>query len=151
MSSTKSKAILVGVAAGLAIAIFARSSWSPSSDPNLSVVNAYASESASDASAVYVTLHNAGGGDQLVGAASAAASAVSVHGADMTPSGDVKVRGHGDTSLVPGGSHVMLENLRQPLRPGDEVTLQLRFEHSAPIELTVPVLSFDDVLAKVNP
>ena len=45
----------------------------------------------------------------------------------------------------------MLESLQQPLRPGDEVTLQLRFEHGSPIELTVPVLSFDDVLAKVNP
>ncbi len=39
-------------------------------------IDAYASESASDASAVYVTLHNAGGGDHLVGAMSAAASAV---------------------------------------------------------------------------
>jgi hypothetical protein len=115
------------------------------------VVDAYASESASDASAVYVTLHNAGGGDHLVGAASPAASAVTVHGADMAPSGELEVQGHGDTSLVPGGSHIMLESLQQPLRPGDEVTLQLRFEHGSPIELTVPVLSFDDVLAKVNP
>ena len=151
MSSTKTKAILVGLAAGLAIAIFARSPWSPSSDPDVSVVDAYASESASDASAVYITLHNAGGGDHLVGAASPAASAVTVHGADMAPSGDLDVQGHGDTSLVPGGSHIMLESLQQPLRPGDEVTLQLRFEHGSPIELTVPVLSFDDVLAKVNP
>jgi len=151
MSQAKTKAILVGVAGGLAIAIFARSSWSPSSDPDLSVVDAYASESASDASAVYFTLQNDGGADHLLGGASPAASSVSVHGPEMQPSGDLKVKSHGDTNLVPGGSHLMLENLREPLRPGDEVTLQLRFDHSTPIEVTVSVLSYDDVLAKVNP
>ena len=150
MSQTVRKAVLVGAAAGLAIAIIARTSWGSAGDPGLTVVDAYASESASDASAVYMTLHNTGGGDQLVGAASPSASAVSVHGPDMAPS-DLKVKAHGDTRLVPGGSHVMLENLRAPLQPGDEVSLQMQFERSLPIELTVKVLSYEDVLAKVNP
>lgn len=143
--------MVVGAAAALAISIFARTSWGPGGDPRVSVVDAYASESASDASAVYVTLHNAGGGDRLVGATSPASSSASVHGSDMTPSGALKVKGHGDTDLAPGGSHIMLENLQAPLRPGDEVAVQLQFEHSAPIDLTVRVLSYDDVLAKVNP
>lgn len=149
-TSSKSRAIVVGVAAGLAIAVFARMSSSPV-DPDLSVADAYASESTSDTAAVYVTLHNDGGSDRLVGVSSDAAASVTVHGPEMTAAGDLGVRGQGDTALSPGGAHIMLETLRAPLQPGDEVSIELRFETADPIELTVPVLSYDDVLAKVQP
>ncbi len=149
-SQAKTRAVLVGVAAGLAIAFFARTS-SNAGPADLSVVDAYASESTSDAAAVYVTLHNDGGADELIAVSSDAAARVTLHGPDMAPSGDLRMKAGADTRLEPGGSHIMLENLRAPLQPGDEVRVQLRFEHAAPIDLTVPVLSYDDVLAKVNP
>ena len=148
-SQTKRTAIVVGVAAGLSFAVFTRLPAS-AGDPELSVVDAYASESISDSSAVYVTIDNAGGGDHLVGATTDAAGNVVLHAPDMTPGGDIRVRGRGTTSLDPGGSHVMLENLAMPLRPGDRIEIELVFDKSAPIDLTVPVVSYDDVLAKAG-
>ena len=145
----RTKAIVVGVAAGLAIAIFARMSTGSSSPPHISVVDAYGSESTSDASALYVTLHNSGGGDHLVGAITGAASSITIHGPDMVPKDRFAV-GHGETGLVPGGSHIMLEGLPEPLRPGAQIGVRLLFARSAPIDLTVTVLSYDDVLAKVS-
>ena len=148
-SQTKRKAIVVGVAAGLSFAVFTRLPAS-AGDPKLSVVDAYASESISDSSAVYVTIDNDGGADHLVGATTEAAGSVVLHGPDMTSGGDIRVRGRGTTSLDPGGSHVMLENLSTPLRPGDRIEIELVFDKSAPIDLTVPVVSYDDVLAKAG-
>lgn len=149
-SAVVTKAVVVGVAAALAIAIFARTSSGPSARPEISVVDAYASESTSDASALYVTLHNDGGGDHLVGATTAAASTVTIHGPDMVAETRYAV-GHGQTALAPGGSHIMLEGLPAPMRAGDQIGVRLLFAKSSPIDVTVKVLSYDDVLAKVNP
>jgi copper(I)-binding protein len=148
-SQTKRKAIVVGVAAGLSLAVFSRLP-SSAGDPELSVVDAYASESISDSSAVYVTIDNDGGGDHLVGASTDAAATVVLHGPAMTPGGDIRVRGAGTTSLDPGGSHIMLENLPTPLRPGDRIEIELLFDKSGPIDLTVPVVSYDEVLTKAG-
>ena len=149
-SAVVTKALVVGVAAGIAIAIFARTSAAPSGRPEVSVVDAYASESTSDASALYLTLRNDGGGDHLVGATTAAASTVTIHGPDMAPETRYAV-GHGQTALAPGGSHIMLGGLSAPMRAGDHIGVRLLFAKSNPIDVTVDVLSYDDVLAKVNP
>jgi len=43
--------------------------------------------------------------------------------------------------LQPGGTHVMLMDIRQPLRTGDEVTLTLTFERTGTLQVHVPVLT----------
>ncbi len=45
----------------------------------------------------------------------------------------------------------MLEGLPAPLRAGDQIDVRLLFAKSKPIDVTANVLSYDDVLAKVNP
>ncbi len=42
-------------------------------------------------------------------------------------------------SLAPGGNHIMLMGVTEPLRAGDAVPLTLTFATAAPIEVTAPV------------
>ena len=42
-------------------------------------------------------------------------------------------------ALAPGGTHVMLMDLKQPLRPGDTLRLTLHFAHAAPLTVAAPV------------
>jgi copper(I)-binding protein len=42
--------------------------------------------------------------------------------------------------LEPGGFHLILEDLRVPLAPGDSVTVQLRFERAGAATVRLPVL-----------
>lgn len=47
--------------------------------------------------------------------------------------------GHAVT-LEPGGFHLILEDLRVPLAPGDSVTLRLQFERAGRTQVRLPVL-----------
>lgn len=42
-------------------------------------------------------------------------------------------------ALAPGGTHIMLMDLKAPLRAGDTLRLHLTFAHAAPRDITVPV------------
>ena len=42
-------------------------------------------------------------------------------------------------TLVPGGRHIMLEGLKQPLVKGSHIPLHLTFAHAAPMDILVPV------------
>ena len=54
-----------------------------------------------------------------------------VKGIDLKPGATVELR--------PGGYHVMLEDLKQPLKEGDHVPLVLTFEKSGALEIKVNV------------
>jgi copper(I)-binding protein len=54
----------------------------------------------------------------------------------------VPVESH--THLKPSGDHVMLMDLKQPLKPGDEVPLTLKFSDGSTHDLTVPVKAFTE-------
>jgi len=95
---------------------------------------------------VYVTLTSRTD-DRLLGASSPAAGQAEMH--EMTMKGDVmrmreltgglKLPAGKAVALTPGGFHIMLVNLRQPLVAGQVIPVRLRFEHAAPIDLDVPV------------
>jgi copper(I)-binding protein len=53
--------------------------------------------------------------------------------------------------LQPGGKHVMLLGLVQPLAPGDSFDLTLNFEGSDPITVTVPVMEMTGMPAMDMP
>jgi periplasmic copper chaperone A len=84
--------------------------------------------------------------DRLVSASSPVAGLVEIHemvmdgglmkmravkGIDLKPGATVELR--------PGGYHVMLEDLKQPLKEGDQVPLVLTFERSGALEIKVNV------------
>ncbi len=99
--------------------------------------------------AVFLTIANHGDQpDRLVNALSDAAEVVELH--ETVKDGDMMRMVHmpegfelppGETvELMPGGKHVMLLNVTAPMAVGDEIQVELVFEHSDPATLTVPVV-----------
>ncbi|WP_292065544.1 copper chaperone PCu(A)C [Brevundimonas sp. UBA7664] len=94
----------------------------------------------------YMTL-TASGADRLVSVESPAANLVQIHESRMESNmmimrelrdGLPLPAGQG-TALEPGGNHLMLLGVREPLVAGDAVTLKLTFATAAPVEVTARV------------
>lgn len=58
----------------------------------------------------------------------------------MDPVTHVDVPAHGTATLAPGGYHVMLMHAKRAIKPGDTVTLTLRFAGGAAVQVDFPVL-----------
>ena len=143
--------VVIAVVAILGVVFFARSSSGSGGPPEISITDAYASQTTSDgSSAMYMTIQNKGGSDHIVGVIAGGAHTVSIHDAAMAPQTRLTVKGHADTELTPGDTHIMLEGFSQPLLPGGQVGVRLLFEHSAPVDVTARVLSYDQVNAKAG-
>ncbi len=101
------------------------------------------------AGAAFMTITNAGeNADKLVKAASSAANVTELHThihdggimrMEAVPSIDVPAKG--SVALAPGGLHIMLIGLKEPLQEGATFSLTLSFENAGDIMVTVPVLA----------
>lgn len=87
-------------------------------------------------SAAYFTIRNAGGEDKLLTVSSPGADA-SLHSTSMDngvmrmrPIEALDIPANGTVELKPGGTHVMLMGLKQPLQAGSALELDLKFEKS---------------------
>lgn len=98
--------------------------------------------------AAYLSIENAGSQpDRLIAASSDVAAKVELHAhvidadgvARMRPVEAIDVPADGSVALEPGGLHVMLMGLRQPLQAGTEFPLTLTFEHAGSITVEVAV------------
>jgi periplasmic copper chaperone A len=98
--------------------------------------------------AVYLTIHNnTDVDDALVGASSPVAAAVELHQSTadedgamgMLPVDQVPIPAHGDASLEPGGYHIMLVGLVEPLVEGSQIEIRLEFAAGEPQTILVPV------------
>jgi copper(I)-binding protein len=84
--------------------------------------------------------------DTLLGASTPVAGKAELH-RDETKEGIMSMRPAaplplkpGDTlALAPGGLHLMLMGLKQPLKPGDRFPITLSFEHRAPVTVEATV------------
>ena len=54
-------------------------------------------------------------------------------------SGGIAVAAGNEVKFAPGGYHIMLMGLKQPLKEGDSFPVTLSFEHSGPVTATVAV------------
>ena len=94
----------------------------------------------------YMTIRNGGAADRLVSVSSPAAAKVETH--TTVKDGDVsrmrEVKGYvvpakGTLELAPGGSHLMLVDIKAPLKEGDKVPLVLRFEKAGEVKTELSV------------
>lgn len=94
---------------------------------------------------VFVTVENTGSqSDRLISVSSPVAGVADLHEMKVD-AGVMRMRGvaalevkAGETlELKPGGYHVMLSELRQPLKVGDKFPLTLKFENSGTVEVSV--------------
>ncbi|MEO6929143.1 MAG: copper chaperone PCu(A)C [Casimicrobiaceae bacterium] len=102
-----------------------------------------------DVGGAYLTIDNSGpGDDRLVGASSPAAGSVQIH--TMAMDGNLMrmrevaaldIPAGKRVVLQPGGYHLMLVGLRQPLVEGTRIALTLRFAKAGSIDVQVAVQS----------
>ncbi|MEO6197304.1 MAG: copper chaperone PCu(A)C [Dehalococcoidia bacterium] len=105
-----------------------------------------------DRGAVYFTVANDGEEDDaIVGASADVAATVELHetvteGAStkMQPVEQIDVLAGGETTLEPGGLHVMLTELTESLAMGDEFTVEIEFERAGTVEFQVEVMSYTE-------
>ena len=96
--------------------------------------------------AAYIKIHNMGESDRLVSARSPAAEHVEVH-THLHENGVMKMRKlegldvpKGETVMFkPGGLHLMLLGLTQPLVEGESFPVTLQFEKSGALEVVVKI------------
>jgi periplasmic copper chaperone A len=98
--------------------------------------------------AVYLTITNKSHDtDRLLGASSDVADKSQIHEMKVVNgtmkmrevSGGLPVPAGGSVVLKPGGYHVMLIGLKQPLKAGETIPLTLDFEKAGKVSITVPV------------
>lgn len=118
-------------------------------EPDIKLSNAWARPTRGDApGAVYVTIDNKGASDdRLVGAFTDHAAMAMVHQSElvdgvarMRMAGEINVPAGNRINMVPGGTHVMLEGLRAPLKTGDDFDLVLKFRASGDKRVKVKVM-----------
>jgi copper(I)-binding protein len=113
--------------------------WAPASPPTAMNV------------AVYLTLTNQGqAADRLVGASGGVSDTVELHTVLMEDNmmkmrqlDAIEVPAGPPTMLKPGGFHIMLIGLKQPLVAGQMFPLRLRFEKAGEMTVEVPVRKSD--------
>jgi periplasmic copper chaperone A len=112
-------------------------------DP-ISISGAYVREPASpgDAAAYLTITNNTDRDDTLVSVASGAGAHAEIHAdSSMTQSATgLRIPAHSSVTLVPGKSHVMLEQLYGPLTAGQTVNIELIFANQGGIVVTAPVI-----------
>lgn len=125
----------------------------PAQADGLAVVDAWARATPPGAgvAAAYLTIDNTGGpADRLLGASSDAAGRVEVH--ETRREGDLMrmrkvepldVAAGERVVFAPGGLHVMLMELKAPLRQGERLALTLRFERAGEVSVEAEVLAGD--------
>ena len=98
--------------------------------------------------AVYLTITDTGAADRVTAASTPVAQTAEVHESvsengvmKMRPVTALPVAPGKPVILSPGGYHVMLMGLKQPLTKGESFPLTLTFERAAPITVTVQVES----------
>jgi periplasmic copper chaperone A len=123
--------VTIAVSAG---GIDVRDAWSRSTPPGIEV------------GVAYLVIRNNGGPDRLIGASSPIAKHTELHISKMEdgvmkmlPLGAVNIEPGTQTAFAPGGRHVMLIGLKQPLKDGDTFPLTLTFEHAGRLRTMVHV------------
>lgn len=137
----------------LVAALLLLSACGQNGDPNIQLGNAWARPTRGEApGAVYVAINNKGSADdRLVGAFTDHAAMAMVHQselvdgvAQMRMAGEINIPAGSRIEMVPGGTHIMLEGLRAPLRTGDSFELVLKFRESGDRSVKVDVVRADD-------
>ena len=136
------------LAVPLAVLAFVMPACSESSA--IEVQGTWARSPADDVAAVYFVVVNDGDtADTLVGASADVTGRVEIHEtvmqdgeAEMQPVESISIPAGEELAFEPGGYHVMLFDLAEPLEIGDTIALTLTFEEAGEIEIDAEVREF---------
>jgi copper(I)-binding protein len=125
------------------------SSMMPEGTPEAGSMSGMNMGGSGDNSAVYMHIQNTGAAaDKLLSVETDVAMMVGIHQsvvengmAKMLPvEGGLDIPAGGSVELKPGGYHIMLMDVKKPLKPGDSLNLILKFASGIEARLTVPVI-----------
>lgn len=137
---------------GLVLAAAAPSVFAHHAGGGITLADAWLRETlpGKNISAGFLTLANDGEQDALIGVACDAASTVELHRMvhdngqmKMEQVKEIVLPSHGEVKLEPGGLHLMLFGVREPLVAGKTVKLTLTFRHAQPQTIEVPIRALD--------
>lgn len=126
-------------------------------DATIDINNAWAAETppTAMAGAVYLDFVNAGAADRLIGAMvdDAVAGKVELHTTvleetvmRMREVEAIDLAAESTTTLGPGGLHIMLIDLQQPLRAGESFSLTLEFENAGTLTASIPIRKREEMM-----
>jgi copper(I)-binding protein len=123
--------------------------WAVAAGIQISEAWARPTPPAAQVGAVYFSVTNRGGkDDQLLAVTTAASGSVEIHETQtvngvmqMRPVTSIICPAGATVKVSPGGLHVMLLGLKQPLVEGSRIELILRFRDAGSINVQVPVES----------
>ncbi|MGE0742800.1 MAG: copper chaperone PCu(A)C [Hyphomonadaceae bacterium] len=101
-----------------------------------------------DVSGGYLVIdNNTSSADRLVSASSSRAARVEIHEMSMDGGvmrmrridGGLAAPANTEVALAPGGLHLMFMGVTQPFQIGEQIPLQLTFEHAGRIDVTLTV------------
>lgn len=130
-------------------------------EPELTVLDGFTVPGAASIAA-YLTIRNEGGPDALVGASlggpdTGRAESISLHRtviedglALMRSVERIEVPAGSERALEPGGAHIMIERLREPVELGEVLVLVLEFERSGHLEIEITAVTADEALARLR-
>ena len=116
----------------------------------VTIVNAWARATPAGATvgAAYLDVRMGGTGDRLIGVASPVAGRAELHSHSdengvmrMRRLEAVAIRSGEAHAFVPGGDHIMLFDLKEPLHEGGSVPLTLSFERAGDITVEAPIIA----------
>ena len=97
----------------------------------------------------YLTIENKGSApDKLIGASADVAGSIQVHEMSMTNGmmkmrpveGGLAIEPGKTVKLAPGGYHLMMMDLKNPLKQGDKLPITLEFEKAGKVQVTFDVM-----------
>ncbi|MGE2733709.1 copper chaperone PCu(A)C [Mycolicibacterium vaccae] len=150
--------IRIPIAAVLSVGVLAASACASNDPPagpaaeHVTVQEQWANAADTGMAAVFGSIANTGGSDaRIVAGSSPQAGHVEIHevvtnelgGKTMREKDGGLVVSAGETrELLPGGDHLMLMDLTQPLLPGADVTVTLEFDDGSTLPVTAQVRDF---------
>lgn len=151
--------IRIAIGASLVACVLSGTGCSASPDDHrelmastVTIENQWASSAETGMAAVFGTISNKGDHDaRIVSGVSPIAGRVEIHevlpnaaGAmTMRPKeGGITVPANDSRELIPGGDHLMLMDLKQPLQPGADVSLTVVFEDGSTLPVTAQIRDF---------
>jgi len=98
--------------------------------------------------AAYLVIRNEGGADRLISASTPAAVTTELHTHEkdgeimrMRKVDEIDVPAHDTVTLEPGGKHIMMFEIMEPLKDGGSFPLTLTFEQAGDISVDVTVVA----------
>lgn len=142
-------AVTAAIALGLA-------GCQPADGGDIQAADAWVKAGDGNMTGMFVDLSNSSADDiALVGASSPVASMVEIHeaanGVMREKDGGVVIPAGGEATLMPGGDHVMLMGLTEPILAGDTVSVVLEFDDGTEMALEVLAKDFAGANEEYDP